>query len=94
VTRLLRGLSILALLPLAACMGPMTQREAQTIAGQKLARYCHGACGRLTLAHTQKIKDRWLIDYDAPAHRFTVIVEDDGNSAVNVWTKDRAANGQ
>jgi len=72
----------------------MTQREAQAIAGQKLSRYCHGACGKLTLAHVQKIKDRWLVDYDAPAHTFTVIVEDDGNSAVNVWTKDRAANGQ
>ncbi len=72
----------------------MTQREARGIANQRLARFCHAKCGNITLARMQKIKDRWLVDYDAPAHTFTVIVEDNGNSAVNVWDKSKAANGQ
>jgi hypothetical protein len=79
---------------LAGCIAPMTAQEAQDIAHTRLARYCSGRCGTFTLAHTQKIKDRWLVDFEAPRQKFTVIVEDDGNSRVTVWDKSRAASGQ
>ena len=65
----------------------MSAREAQSIAHEQLVKYCNGACGALTLAHTQKIKSRWLVDFEAPRQKFTVIVEDDGNSKVTVWNK-------
>jgi hypothetical protein len=65
----------------------MTTREAQTIARERVVKYCNGHCGALALARTQKIKDRWLVDLDDPRHKFTVIVEDDGNSKVTVWDK-------
>jgi len=65
----------------------MTTREAQDIAQQRLTRYCAGRCGALALGHTQKIKTRWLVDFEAPRHRFTVIVEDDGNSKITTWDK-------
>ena len=65
----------------------MTTREAQDIAHQRVVKYCSGRCGALALAHTQKIKSRWLVDIEAPRQKFTVIVEDDGNSKVTVWNK-------
>ena len=72
---------------LSACISPVTTREAQDIAHQRVVKYCSGRCGTLTLGQTQKIKSRWLVDYDAPRQKFTVIVEDDGNSKVTVWNK-------
>ena len=80
----------LALLFLSGCMGPMTTREAQQIASTRLNKYCHGRCGAFTLAHTQRIKNRWLVDFDAPRQKFTVIVENDGNSKVTAWDKGAA----
>jgi len=65
----------------------MTTREAQGIAQQRLVKYCNGRCGAFTLARTQKIKDRWLVDFEAPRQTFTVTVEDDGNAKVTVWDK-------
>jgi hypothetical protein len=65
----------------------MTTREAQGIARERVVKYCDGRCGALTLAQTQKIKSRWLVDIDAPRQKFTVIVEDNGNSKVTVWNK-------
>ena len=65
----------------------MTTREAQDIARERIVRYCSSRCGALTLAHTQKIKSRWLVDYEAPRQKFTVIVEDNGNSRLTVWNK-------
>ena len=72
---------------LMGCVAPMTTREAQGVARERLVKYCSGRCGAVTLAHTQKIKNRWLVDFDAPRQKFTVIVEDDGNSKVTVWDK-------
>ena len=77
----------LALLFLSGCIGPMTTQEAQQIASTRLNKYCRGRCGALTLGHTQKIANRWLVDFDAPREKFTVIVEDDGNSKVTAWSK-------
>jgi hypothetical protein len=77
----------LAALFLAGCMGPVTTQEAQQIASTRLNKYCRGRCGAVTLARTQKINNRWLVDFDAPREKFTVIVEDDGNSKVTAWAK-------
>ena len=71
----------------SGCAAPMSTREAQGIARERLVKYCSGRCGTLALAHTQKIKNRWLVDFDAPRQKFTVIVEDDGNAKVTVWDK-------
>ncbi|HJS44766.1 MAG TPA: hypothetical protein VJ753_00045 [Rhizomicrobium sp.] len=65
----------------------MTTREAQGIARERLVNYCKGRCGTFTLARTQKIKKRWLVDFEAPRQKFTVIVEDNGNAKVTVWDK-------
>jgi len=81
------GLIAIAVAVLAGCVAPMNTREAQGIARERLVKYCSGRCGALALAHTQKIKNRWLVDFDAPRQKFTVIVEDDGNSRVTVWDK-------
>jgi very-short-patch-repair endonuclease len=78
-------MSVAALL--GGCVAPMTTREAQTIASSRLNKYCRGRCGTVTMARTQKIKDRWLVDFEAPQEKFTVIVENDGNSKVTVWSK-------
>jgi hypothetical protein len=80
------GLAI-ALAALAGCIAPMTTQEAQDIAHARLDKYCNGRCGTYTLAQTQRIKNRWLVDFEAPRQKFTVIVEDDGNSRVTVWDK-------
>jgi hypothetical protein len=88
VTALLRGafIAVTATL-LCGCISPMTTREAQTLARERVVKYCEGHCGALQLARTQKIKSRWLVDIEAPRQKFTVIVEDDGNSKVTVWNK-------
>jgi hypothetical protein len=81
------GLFLAAIVLLSACAAPVNMREAQTIARERVVRYCSGRCGAITLARTQKIKDRWLVDLDDPRHKFTVIVENDGNARVSVWNK-------
>jgi hypothetical protein len=81
------GLIAISLIALGGCFAPMTTREAQDIANTRLTRYCNSRCGALTLAHTQRIKDRWLVDFEAPRQKFTVIVENDGNSKITTWDK-------
>ena len=81
------GLFGVATILLWGCAAPMTTREAQSIARERLGQYCKERCGALALAHTQKIKSRWLVDFEAPHQKFTVIVENDGNSKVTVWDK-------
>ena len=85
MTRLAAVLS--AALFLSGCISAMTTREAQEIASGRLKRYCAGHCGTVTLARTQKINKRWLVDFDGPRQKFTVIVENDGNSKVTTWNK-------
>ena len=83
-----RGLSILILAAvLSGCIAPMSAREARDIAHTRLDKYCQGRCGTLAWSNTQKIKKRWLVDFDGRSQRFTVIVENDGNSRVTVWDK-------
>ena len=81
------ALIAIALTALSGCFAPVAQNEAQTIAQRRVDRYCAGRCGALTLAHTQKIKGRWLVDFDGPRQKFTVTVEGDGNAKVEVWDK-------
>jgi hypothetical protein len=84
----LRGaLVAISFVLLGGCIAPMTTREAQDIAQTRLTKYCNGRCGALALGRTQKIKSRWLVDFEAPRQKFTVIVEDNGNSKVTVWNK-------
>jgi len=89
VTALRKGAPFLfVLIALGACMAPMQAREAQSIARDELNRYCrNGGCGSYTLGHTQKIKSRWLVDFEAPQHRFTVIVENNGSAKVTTWDR-------
>ena len=66
----------------------MTTREAQTIARERLTKYCGGQLRRRHPgAAPRSIKSRWLVDFDAPRQKFTVIVENDGNAKVTVWDK-------
>jgi hypothetical protein len=81
------AVSIALLTALGGCFAPMTTREAQSIASQRLTRYCNKSCGAFTLANTQKINNRWLVDFDAPRHKFTVTVEGNGNAHVDTWNK-------
>ena len=85
---------ITAAVALTGCISPMSTREAEDIAHARLDKYCAGRCGAVTLAHTQKIKDRWLVDFEAPRQKFTVIVENDGNAKVTIWDKGRDATRQ
>jgi hypothetical protein len=52
-----------------------------------MAKYCGKRCGAYTLSKSQKINERWLVDYDAPRHKFTVTVEGNGSTSVDVWNK-------
>lgn len=72
---------------LAGCVAPMTAGEARDIAHTRLDKYCKSRCGTFAWSNTQKIKNRWLVDFEAPRQKFTVIVENDGNSSVTVWEK-------
>ena len=65
----------------------MSTREAQDLAHTRLVKYCDSKCGAFTLGRTQRIKDRWLVDFEAPRQKFTVIVENDGNSKITTWDK-------
>jgi hypothetical protein len=86
--RSFRGAFIaISLVALGGCFAPMTTREAQQIASNQVTQYCAGRCGALTVGHTQKIKNRWLVDLDATRQKFTVIVETDGNSKLTAWDK-------
>jgi hypothetical protein len=83
-----RGLMILVSgLLLAGCIAPMSAHEARDIAHARLDKYCQGRCGTFAWSNTQKIKKRWLVDFEGRSQRFTVIVENDGNSSVTVWDK-------
>lgn len=81
------------LLALCGCAGAMSQREAVQTATASLRKYCRGgaACSNLRVLQTQKIKDRWLIEFDAAAKTFGVAVQPDGNTDISVWDKKTGA---
>ena len=75
----------------AACIAPMGQREAQMRAADGLRKFCRSApCGATRLVAAQKLKDRWLVDFDAQANKYTVAVDMGGNTEVSVWDKSLA----
>ena len=87
-----RGLLIVVLgFAASGCIAPMSAREARDIAHTRLDKYCQGRCGSLAWSNTQKINKRWLVDFEGRRQKFTVTVEDDGNSSVTVWDKSVAA---
>ena len=76
---------------LSGCFSPVGRVEAQQIAQARVTKFCRGRCGEVKFSSTQQIKDRWLVDFEAPRHKFTVTVEKDGNSKVDVWDKELGA---
>jgi hypothetical protein len=69
----------------------MGQREAETRAGRSLRGFCAGApCGSFRLVRAQKVKDRWLVDYESATRLYTVAVDRGGNTDVSVWDKSTA----
>ena len=76
---------------LAGCASPMNQREAEVRANNSLNNFCRqAACGRAKLIKAQKIKTRWLVDFETPAGLYTVMVDQGGNTQVSVWDKSLA----
>jgi hypothetical protein len=79
---------ILGLLVLAGCAGPIRQREAESLAGRSLRRFCQDkSCGALHMVKTQKLKNRWMVDYETPGGLYTVAVDESGATDVTVWNK-------
>lgn len=73
---------------LAGCVGPMRQREAESRASQSLHRFCQNkSCGTPRLVKAQKLKSRWLVDFETSGGLYTVAVDQGGNTDVTVWDK-------
>jgi hypothetical protein len=67
----------------------MNQREAELRAGRSLRSFCADTtCGTPRLVKAQKIKDRWLVDFETPRGLYTVAVDSGGNTNVSVWDKN------
>lgn len=67
----------------------MGQREAELRAGRSLAEFCRQApCGSPRLVKTQKLRTRWLVDYETPRGLYTVAVDQGGQTQVSVWDKN------
>jgi len=76
---------------LAGCASPMGQREAEARANHSLNNFCRqAACGTAKLIKAQKIKTRWLVDFETQAGLYTVMVDQGGNTQVSVWDKSLA----
>ena len=93
LTKIGAALSLLTILVAGGCAAPMSQREAVGLANTSLLKFCsdRGGCAQLRVAHSQKIKDRWLIEYDAALDRYGVAVDSGGNTAISVWDKSVAS---
>jgi hypothetical protein len=69
----------------------MRQREAESRAGRSLRAFCQDkACGPARLLKTQKLKDRWLVDFETTSGLYTVAVNRGGGTDVSVWDKNLA----
>ena len=80
------GLFLLAVPTLTGCLAPMTQRQAQTYAQLSLRERCNaGAPCRFVKA--QHLKTGWLMDYDAGAAVYGVMVHESGATEITVWDK-------
>ena len=76
-------------LALLGCAAPMGQREAVQRANRRLASFCRDApCGAPKLVKAQKLKTRWLVDFETQGGLYTVMVDNGGNTEVSVWDKN------
>ncbi len=80
---------LLGLLVIAGCAGPMTLPQAKAEADKRVMRYCKARsdCGPLVQTKSQRLKDRWLLDYDTSGRVLTVAVDDTGVTRLDVWNK-------
>ena len=85
---LMAALALLLPAALAGCAGPMSRSEAESYASRRMARFCGQACGAYRIVGAQRLKDRWLVDFDAPRHKLSVLVDDGGNTQVTIWDKN------
>ena len=65
----------------------MSRREAESYASRRMARYCGTACGNYHITGAQRMKDRWLVDFDSARRKLAVLVDNGGNTEVTVWDK-------
>lgn len=65
----------------------MSRGEAESYAARRMARFCGQVCGAYRITGAQRLKDRWLIDFDAPRHKLAVLVDEGGTTQVTVWDK-------
>jgi hypothetical protein len=74
---------------LLGCAAPMTLADAKHTADREVTRFCRqkGDCGKLLQTRAQRVKDRWLVDYDSNGRVLTVAVDDDGNARLDIWNK-------
>ena len=75
---------------LLGCAGPMSLAEAKKTADREVTRFCRqkSDCGKLLQTRAQRVKDRWLVDYDSNGRVLTVAVDDDGNARLDIWNKN------
>src|ERR1700722_19655244 len=94
--RPVRGATFKFLLPalacclmLAGCAHVLNQRLALTYATARLNRFCteSGPCEPRKLIGAQRLKQGWLIDFDAASARYGVLVHDNRVTEVSVWKK-------
>ena len=90
MTSLYRGVALsFSLFLVAGCVAPMNQREAELLANHSLRKFCAASpCGAPRLVKSQKLKDRWLVDFDTANGLYTVAVDKTGNTNVSVWDKN------
>jgi hypothetical protein len=74
---------------LSACASAMSQREAVQLASISIRKYCGAqpGCASLRLGRAQKIKDRWLVQFETSTNAYGVAVDAGGNTDISVWDK-------
>ena len=92
MTAFVRGVALFfSCVLLAGCAAPMSQREAESRASRSLQDFCVAApCSGAHLLKAQKIKDRWMVDFETPGGLYTVAVDRNGGTNVSVWDKNPA----
>lgn len=87
----LAGAILLSAAALAACAGPMTQREAQVTALRSLRSHCAETtlpCAPYRVTRTQRLGDGWLVDFESATMTYGVMVHRNGNVRVTNWQKN------
>ncbi len=70
----------------------MGTREAENRAGRALAEFCTTTpCGTRKFVRIEKIKDRWMVDFETANGLYTVAVNQrTGATDLSVWDKNPA----